>query len=368
MMEAPVLALPNFDQEFVVETDASGTGIGAVLCQNGHPIAYLSKTLATKHQSLSTYEKEFLAVVAALEKWKGLKKMVKQLVRKCDIFQRQKPNLSAYPGLIQPLPIPGRIWTEVTMDFIDKLPLSHGKSVITVVVDRLSKYAYFIALSHLFSATQVAQVFMDNVYKLHGLPDSIVSHRDKVFMSGFWRAMFVELKVKLKFSLLPTTHKHMAKQSKVEVVDRTLRTREEVVQMLKFHLKRSQYRMKSQANKHRTDKSYKMGDWVYLKLQPHRQVSIRQGQQHKLSSKYYGPFQDEEIIGERSTSNGIIASPGRELYSSTQACGHFGKKVGPKRADAGRNARTMKKHAVAGRNAWRLAETCGRWPKRADAG
>ncbi|GJY94659.1 putative mitochondrial protein [Tanacetum coccineum] len=71
MVKAPVLALPNFEQEFVVETDASGKGIGAVLCQNGHPIAYWSKTLSAKHQALSTYEKEFLAVVAALDKWKG---------------------------------------------------------------------------------------------------------------------------------------------------------------------------------------------------------------------------------------------------------------------------------------------------------
>ncbi|GKF15421.1 putative mitochondrial protein, partial [Tanacetum coccineum] len=68
MIKAPVLALPDFDQEFVVETDATGKGIGAVLCQNGHPIAYWSKTLSAKHQALSTYEKEFLAVVAALDK------------------------------------------------------------------------------------------------------------------------------------------------------------------------------------------------------------------------------------------------------------------------------------------------------------
>nr|GEW94109.1 hypothetical protein [Tanacetum cinerariifolium] len=71
MVKTPMLDLPNFEQEFVVETDASGKGIGAVLCQNGHPIAYWSKTLSAKHQALLTYEKEFLAVVAALDKWKG---------------------------------------------------------------------------------------------------------------------------------------------------------------------------------------------------------------------------------------------------------------------------------------------------------
>ena len=54
-----------------METDASGTGIGAVLCQNGHPTTYLSKTLFAKHQVMSTYEKELLAVIAALDKWKG---------------------------------------------------------------------------------------------------------------------------------------------------------------------------------------------------------------------------------------------------------------------------------------------------------
>ena len=68
--------------------------------------------------------------------------------------------------------------------------------------------------------------------------------------------------------------------------------------MLKFHLKRSQDRMQNQANKHRTDRHFDVGTWVYLKLQPHRQVTVRQGQQHKLSSKFYGPFLIEERIGE----------------------------------------------------------------------
>ncbi|GJX33296.1 gypsy/ty3 retroelement polyprotein [Tanacetum coccineum] len=70
MINSPVLALLNFNKGFVIETDASGVGIGAVLQQQGHPIAYLSKTLATKHQSLSAYEKELLVVVMALQKWR----------------------------------------------------------------------------------------------------------------------------------------------------------------------------------------------------------------------------------------------------------------------------------------------------------
>ena len=68
--------------------------------------------------------------------------------------------------------------------------------------------------------------------------------------------------------------------------------------MLQFHMKRAQDRMRSQANKHRTDRQFEVGNWVYLKLQPHRQVTVRQGQQHKLSAKFYGPFLVEEKIGE----------------------------------------------------------------------
>ncbi|GKC77643.1 reverse transcriptase [Tanacetum coccineum] len=69
MMTTQVLTLPNFEKEFVVETDASGCGIGDVLHQDGHLIAYPSNPLPHRHQSLSTYEKEFLAVIMALDRF-----------------------------------------------------------------------------------------------------------------------------------------------------------------------------------------------------------------------------------------------------------------------------------------------------------
>ncbi|XP_071680988.1 uncharacterized protein [Lolium perenne] len=71
MVNTPVLALPNFDRPFSIETDACDTGIGAVLVQDAHPIAYFSKALGVKNQQLSTYEKEFLAVMMAVDKWRA---------------------------------------------------------------------------------------------------------------------------------------------------------------------------------------------------------------------------------------------------------------------------------------------------------
>lgn len=71
LTSAPVLGLPDFNKPFSVETDASGTGIGAVLMQGGHPLAYLSKALGPRSQGLSTYEKEYMAILLALEHWRS---------------------------------------------------------------------------------------------------------------------------------------------------------------------------------------------------------------------------------------------------------------------------------------------------------
>jgi ABC-type antimicrobial peptide transport system ATPase subunit len=70
LIQALVLAVPDFSQQFVIETDASDLGIGAVLMQNHHPVAYLSKALGPRNQALSVYEKECLAILLAVEKWR----------------------------------------------------------------------------------------------------------------------------------------------------------------------------------------------------------------------------------------------------------------------------------------------------------
>ena len=69
MISQPVLALPDFTQDFIIETDALGTGIGAVLMQKGHSLAYINVALSTKHQGLSVYENELFVIVYAVSKW-----------------------------------------------------------------------------------------------------------------------------------------------------------------------------------------------------------------------------------------------------------------------------------------------------------
>jgi hypothetical protein len=122
--------------------------------------------------------------------WDGMKQDIRNFVAECDVCQHNKGETVKSPGTLQPLPIPPAIWKDISMDFITGLPKSGNKSVIMVVVDRLSKYAHFCALQHPFTTSTVAQIFMDQVFKLHGMPHSIVSDRDPTFTSNFWQELF----------------------------------------------------------------------------------------------------------------------------------------------------------------------------------
>lgn len=106
------------------------------------------------------------------------------------------------------------------MDFIGGLPKVQGVDVVMVVVDRLSKYAHFFPISHPYTTKSVAEVFLQDVVRLHGFPSSIVSDRDKVFLSHFWMELFKLAGTKFKYN----SAYHPQSDGQTEVVNRFLQT------------------------------------------------------------------------------------------------------------------------------------------------
>ncbi|XP_026396023.1 uncharacterized protein LOC113290655 [Papaver somniferum] len=333
MSSTPVLALPDFSKPFTVESDASEHCLGVVLTQDGKPISFFSSPLGSRARALSTYKKEFLTIVKAVQKWRHylmaklgskltsqlvgddkvqqliaqllisadsvphytykseimryknriyvgasngvrtailntlhtsdacghsgiqatyirakshffwpkMKKEIILFVTECDIFHRNKGDCSFPVGLLQPLPIPEHAWQHITMDFIEGLPMSDMKSVILVVVERLTKYSDFMALQHPYTAASVAKVFLD-------------------------QALYGYLPPHMAFPSSTTTS--------VAAVESYLKDREAMIDILKESLHTAQARMKFFADKSRQDRTFVVGDLVYMKLQPYRKASV----------------------------------------------------------------------------------------------
>jgi hypothetical protein len=115
----------------------------------------------------------------------GMKKDILQFIIECKVFQLNKDEIFKSLSIIQPLPIPSSLWTKISMDFIVGLYKVHNNFFIMVVVDFLSKYAHFCPLPHPFTPPLVAQVFIDNIFKLHGMLTSIVSDHDPNLTNTF---------------------------------------------------------------------------------------------------------------------------------------------------------------------------------------
>jgi len=114
-------------------------------------------------------------------------------------------------GLLCPLPVPYRPWEDLSMDFIVGLPTYKGHTSIFVVVDRFSKGLHLGMLPTKHSARKVAELFTSMVTRLHGLPRSIISDMDPLFVSRFWRELF-ELSGPSLGSVRRTIHKQMVRQ------------------------------------------------------------------------------------------------------------------------------------------------------------
>jgi hypothetical protein len=292
--------------------------------------------------------------------WPGMKHEIVEYIAKCLECQRVKAEHRHPAGLLQPLPIPEWKWEVVTMDFITGLPRTNKQhDSIMVVVDKLTKAAHFIPLKTTHKETNVVDIYMREVARLHGIPKTIVSDRDLKFTSKFWKGLFKGFRTNLNFS---TTY-HPESDGKTERVNQViedmlrmyvmdkpskwedylhlvefsynngyqaslkmspfealygrkcntpvswdnpadravvgpemLKEMEEQMLKIKKNLKASQDRQKSYADKNRTHREFKVGDHVFLKVKANIS-SLKLGNCSKLAARYCGLFEILERIG-----------------------------------------------------------------------
>ncbi|XP_015160318.1 uncharacterized protein [Solanum tuberosum] len=252
----------------------------------------------------------------------------------CYFLKMKATNLHP-AGLLQPLPIPDQVFEDIAMDFITCLPSSKWKTTILTVVDCLTKYGHFIPLSSTFSNQLVAEEFIVGVIRLQGPPRTIVIDRNPRFLHSFWQEInrlqgltlvmsttyhpqtdgqlealnkcleqylhcyvadnpskwvtmlpravqyFVPTFAGMTpFQALygqepPTVTRYILGSTSSELVAAYLIHRDAVLELLKGNLIKAQTRMKNFADKHPTELVFALGDWVFVKLKPYRQLSVR---------------------------------------------------------------------------------------------
>jgi hypothetical protein len=276
-----------------------------------------------------------------------MKAYIHQWVQSCVICQQAKPDRQRSPGLLQPLPVPTptALWHTISMDFIEGLPKSQRYNCILVVVDLFSKYAHFVPLSHPFTAVTVATTFMQQVYKAawHAICHRLRSRQnfhqpflERTFQTGWspteWVNHCLETYLRCFVHACPskwsqwlateefwynTSHHSSIGRSPFEALygytpkhfgtrclDSTstdlssfLQDRELIHRLLQQHLHRAKQRMKSQADKARSERAFSVGDLVFLRVQPYMQTSLATRTSQKLSFRYFGPYKILARVG-----------------------------------------------------------------------
>lgn len=151
--------------------------------------------------------------------WEGMAKAIESYVKSCDLCQRGKrPKHKPY-GLLNPLPIPNGPWMDIGMDFVGPLPESNSYNLILVVICRLTKLAHFIPCQDTINTAQLIRLFQDNIFRLHGYPQTIVSDRGTLFTSKYWQMFAKTMKSKHNLS---TAH-HQQTDGITERVIQTLK-------------------------------------------------------------------------------------------------------------------------------------------------
>ena len=163
-----------------------------------------------RHKTLELITRNFF--------WPEMDEWIRNYIRTCETCQWNKSSRHAKYGLLQPLDTPYAPWRSISVDFIVALPESQGMNQIMVVVDRFTKMGHFIPLTGESSAKDCANAFLKNVWKLHGLPDEIISDRDTKWTSEFWKNLGEIMGIKRNLS----TAFHPQSDGQTERLNQTL--------------------------------------------------------------------------------------------------------------------------------------------------
>ena len=292
--------------------------------------------------------------------WRGMKKDISEYVAKCLTCQQVKAEHQVPSGLLNPLPIPQWKWDNITMDFVSGIPLTQKKhDAIWVIVDRLTKSAHFLPIRLDYSMDSLADLYVNEIVKLHGILVSIVSDRDPRFTSRFWKELQSAFGTRLNFSTAFNPQTDGQSERVIQVLEDMLRgcvldfpgnwdryiplmefaynnsyqssigmapyealygrrcrtpmcwtemnehkiigpelvkDTEENVQIIQQRLKAACDRQRSYANLKIKDIEYEVGDKVFLKESPWKKI-LHFGRKGKLSPRFIGPYEVLERVG-----------------------------------------------------------------------
>ncbi|GBG66479.1 hypothetical protein CBR_g63062 [Chara braunii] len=309
-----VLMVPDPQRSFVVTTDASQYGIGAVLAQQEgkklRQIEYMSKKMSSKKLAKSTYEMELYALYKALVHWRHY-----LLGRSVSGTSRGLKLRLGY------LPIPAGPGQKISMDFMDTLVTSkngkNGKRHIFVIVDRFTKYTRLIAMPETARIEHVIKLFMDNWVRDLGLPTTIVSDRDVRFTSEMWKNAAEQMGSQLQM----TSGNHPEANGQAEQMNRVVQhllrhyikpSQDDWDEKLPLiaslynnvvhstigqtieHIKKSQEVMIASENKRRRQSIFQVGERVWVKAS---ELGQEFGISRKLMPQYFGPWEVLDIVG-----------------------------------------------------------------------